>query len=357
MTRTGRTVWDRRVVWGILKHPASQGTAAFGKTRQEPLRPRLRAQRHRPVPPRRAVSTREVPPEDWLLIPAPALVEPEVCAAVQAQWQEHKRHARQARRGARYLLQGLRQCHHWGYACYGKRLRPRARQGKPRAYASYRCRGTDAYRFGGERVCQHTQVRTALVDLAVWQAVGTLLAHPERLAEAYRRRWQPETHAKRPPLGTVEGQSSPLRQGVARLIDRYADGLIDQHEFEPRITRLRQRLARLEAPRQPPADEAASHAELQLIIGRLEDFATKVHESLEEAAWARKRDLIRTLVKRVEVAQDQVNIVFRVDPYLGDPDPEKKVCHFVGGVTTTTTEAMGTWPASQSISPKPYGWC
>ncbi len=74
------------------------------------------------------------------------------------------------------------------------------------------------------------------------------------------------------------------------------------------------------------------HAELQLIIGRLEDFATTVHESLEEADWARKRDLIRTLIKRVEVAQDQVNIVFRIDPYLGDPDPEKKVGNFVGGV-------------------------
>jgi len=55
--RTGRTGWDRRVVGGIVQHPASQGTAALGTTRQEPRRPRLRAQRHRPVPPRRAVST------------------------------------------------------------------------------------------------------------------------------------------------------------------------------------------------------------------------------------------------------------------------------------------------------------
>ena len=72
-------------------------------------------------------------------------------------------------------------------------------------------------------------------------------------------------------------------------------------------------------------------AELQLIIGRLEDFATKVHEGLEDADWASKRDLIRTLVKRVEVAQEQGNIVFRIDPYLGDPDPEKKSLNFVGG--------------------------
>lgn len=32
LTRTGKTVWDRSVVWGILKNPAYQGAAAFGKT-------------------------------------------------------------------------------------------------------------------------------------------------------------------------------------------------------------------------------------------------------------------------------------------------------------------------------------
>src|SRR6266852_695533 len=276
-TRTGKTVWDRSVVWGILKNPAYQGAAAFGKTRQGPLRPRLRAQRSRPMQPRRAVSINDVPPEDWITIPVPALVEPEVCAAVQEQLQENKRHARQSRRGALYLLQGLLQCQHCGYAFYGKRLSPSARKSKPRAYAYYRCLGTDAYRFGGERVCQNTQVRTDLVDLAVWQEVCTLLAHPERLAEEYRRRLQPETGTKRPPLATVEGQISKLRQGVARLIDSYADGLIDKHEFEPRITGLRQRLARLEEQRQALAGEAALHGELQLIIGRLEDFAAKVH--------------------------------------------------------------------------------
>jgi len=170
MTRTGRTVWDRSVVWGILKNQAYQGTAAFGKTRLEPLRPRLRAQRNCPVPPRRAVFVSDVPPADWITIPVPALVEPEVFAAVQAQLQENKRHARQARRGALYLLQGLLQCQHCGYAFYGKRLRPRARKGHPRAYAYYRCLGTDAYRFGGEHICQNTQVRTDLLDLTIWRS-------------------------------------------------------------------------------------------------------------------------------------------------------------------------------------------
>jgi site-specific DNA recombinase len=345
VTRTGKTVWDRSVVWGILRNPAYTGAAAFGKTRQGPLRPRLRAQRHRPVQPRRAVSTNDVPPEEWITIPVPALVEPEVFAAVQEQLQENKRHARQSRRGALYLLQGLLQCQHCGYAFYGKRLSPSARKGQPRAYAYYRCLGTDAYRFGGERVCHNSQVRTDLLDLAVWREVCTLLTHPERLAEEYRRRLQPETRAKRTPLATIEDQISKVRQGVARLIDSYAESLIDKSEFEPRITRLRQRLARLEEQRQALAEEAAVHGELQLIIGRLEDFATKLHAGLETADWASQRDLIRALVKRVEVAPNEVNIVFRIDPYPSDNDPEKKSLQLCRGrAFTSLSQHCTSWP-------------
>ncbi len=55
---------------------------------------------------------------------------------------------------------------------------------------------------------------------------------------------------------------------MARVIDSDADGLIDQGEFEPRILRLRQRLARLEEQRQQLAEEATLHTALQLISGR-----------------------------------------------------------------------------------------
>jgi site-specific DNA recombinase len=160
--------------------------------------------------------------------------------------------------------------------------------------------------------------------LAVWQEVCTLLTHPERLAEAYRRRLQPETRATHTPLATIADQISKVRQGVARLIDSYAERLIDKSEFEPRITCLRQRLACLEEQRQALAEEAALHGELQLIIGRLEDFATTLHDGLETADWASKRALIRALVKQVEVARHEGNVVLRIDPYPGDGDPEKK---------------------------------
>jgi site-specific DNA recombinase len=125
---------------------------------------------------------------------------------------------------------------------------------------------------------------------------------------------------------------------LARLIDSYADALIEKHAFEPRITRLRQRIAHVEAQRQQLAEEDALHTDLRLIIGRLEDFAAQVRAGLAEADWSRKREMIRALVKRVEVAYDQVKVVCRIEPRPGDPSPEKNyrckthsTCGFISG--------------------------
>jgi site-specific DNA recombinase len=162
------------------------------------------------------------------------------------------------------------------------------------------------------------------LDPAVGQAVCPWRPHPERLAEEYRRRLRPETRAKRPPLATVAGQISTLRQGIARLIASDAEGLMDKQEFEPRMTRLRPRLARMAEQRQALAAEAAGAGALQLMIGRLEDGAAQLQDGLEAADWASQLDLIRALVKRVEGARHEVTVVFRIDPYPSDNDPEKK---------------------------------
>lgn len=318
-TRTGKTVWDRTTIWGMLKNPTYMGQAAFGKTRVGPLQPRLRAQRGRSLHPRRAYSTTDVPQEEWISIPVPVLVSEALFAAVQAQLEENRRRARQGARGARYLLQGLVVCQQCGYAYYGKALSPSARKGTPRDYAYYRCIGTDAYRFGGERICSNTQVRTDLLDLTVWQEVCGLLEEPQRVEQEYQRRLAPPTGDER---SQVDAQLGKLRQGLARLIDSYAEGLIEKAEFEPRMTRLRQRIADLEAQVHHLAQAAALEDELRLIIGRLDTFATQVRDGLAGADWLKRREIIRALVKRVEVGDEEVNVVFRVgpDPFVESPD-------------------------------------
>src|SRR5262249_14484644 len=62
----------------------------------------------------------------------------------------------------------------------------------------------------------------------------------------------------------------------------------------------------------------------QLILERLEAFVARVKAGLEAADWQTRRELIRTLVKRVEIDQERVSVVFRVGPLTPELPEEKE---------------------------------
>ncbi len=243
-TRSGKAAWDRTTVWAMLKNPAYRGEAAFGKTRTAPRPTRLRPVRGGSEHPRRACGLFDVPATEWICVPVPAIVGNPLFETVQDQLAENRQRSRQSARGARYLLQGLVVCRMCGYAYYGKPVSLRAAKGKRRDYAYYRCCGSDAYRFGGQRLCLNAQIRTDRLDEAVWREVEQLLRDPARIATEYERRLDDAQRrgAGGPDLAAAETQLAKLRRGMGRLIDSYTEGMIDRTEFEPRIASFRRRV-------------------------------------------------------------------------------------------------------------------
>jgi site-specific DNA recombinase len=325
-TRSGNKRWDRSTVWGILKNPAYKGTAAFGKTRSEAWRGRLRPAKDGPAQPKRARSRTAVDKQDWINIPVPPIIESELFDSVQEQLRENQRRAQTRRKGSGFLLQGLICCAQCGYALCGTRYGPNS---------YYRCTGTDKYRFGGDRVCDCTSVRVDQLDSAVWQEVKSVLDHPERLAEEYRRRIAAPSE-KAGQLSATKAQLNRLQQGIGRLIDSYGGGLISKEEFEPRIAGMRERIKRLEAEAVQLVDQERVQTDLRLIVGQLEEFSSRVIAGLQEASWDVRREVIRALVRRIEVAAKQVNVVFRIDPRPFDPSPERGLMHFCLGRQQST---------------------
>ena len=325
----GKGYWDRSTVWALLKNPAYKGAAAFGKTRMGPMRPRLRGGRNRHEQPRNGQSCYDTPTEEWISIAVPAIVEAELFDAVARQLEENQKRSRQGRRGARYLLQGLLQCKCCGYAYYGKQISRAGGKGQHRSYGYYRCVGTDAYRFGGHRVCCNEQVRQDLLDQAVWDDVRSLLADPMRVEHELHRRLDPDNDdPQRQADRKLNVQIDKLRRGIGRLIDAYGEGLLDKSEFEPRISSARQRLSQLQDELQSHIDKLARARELRLVIDNLEAFAQQVTTGLDHADWDTRREVIRTLVKRVEIDQDQVKVVYRVDINPFDCRPERGILHY-----------------------------
>ena len=87
---------------------------------------------------------------------------------------------------------------------------------------------------------------------------------------------------------------------------------------------MKQRVTVLEDQWQQLADEALQQRELKLLIGQLEEFVTKVQRNLAAADWEMKREIIRALVRRVEIDKQEVTVVFRVGPDLSGQRPEQQ---------------------------------
>ena len=256
------------------------------------------------------------------MIAVPGLVSEELFGAVQAQLEENRQRRRDRPRGGRYLLQGLVVCKRCGYGCYGKPVSRASAKGKV-PYAYYRCTGSDAYRFGGQRLCWNKQIRTDVLDAAVWEDVRHLLSEPERVRAEYERRLQgPETGPERE-VKHLNKMIANLKKMISRLIDAYGDGLLDKSEFEPRILAAHERLAKLEDECRQRIDEANQEVELRLVIGQLEEFAKRVSQELQEPDWDTRREVVRALVKKVEIDEQEVRIVYRVSPSPFEGGPQQ----------------------------------
>jgi site-specific DNA recombinase len=309
---SGQRRWRSSTIAYFLKNPAYQGSAGFGKSRVIPRQPRLRPRRGQSEVPRRpySVTREDTKPE---FIPVPALVSTEDFAAAAEQLAENKQRQRQRRAGARYLLQGLVVCGQCGYAWHGLR-RARSRR-EPTGRAYYRCGGRQAIGVEAGTRCQQRQISAGGLEEAVWQDVCALLKHPQKIAEEYERR----LHDK-PGQATARGIEplarviDKVKRTIARLIDLYSEGMLEKHELEPRLQAAKERLARLEAEAQTLAAQEAQRAELRLALTRLQDFANQVKGGLKRADWATRREVIRAVVKRVELSDQAVRIVYRVAP-------------------------------------------
>lgn len=308
----GQGHWNPSSISHILGNPTYRGAAAYGKTRMRPWQPRLRPLRGRPAVPRHPYSsTREG--THPIFIAVPALVSEEVFAAAAEQLVENQRRRRCSRRGASYLLQGLVVCPYCGYALYGIGHPYITKEQQRRQYSYYRCGGRR--REAGTSICQARPVHGPALDAAVWEDVCRLLQDPGKIQQEYERRLRGEP-SERAGVG-AQALTKVIRQvqrTIARLIDAYGDGLLEKEEFEPRLRSAKERLARLQEEARVQAEKTSEQEQLRLVIGKLREFSARLRQGLQGSDWLMRREIIRALVKRVEVDDQNVKIVYRIDP-------------------------------------------
>jgi len=187
----------------------------------------------------------------------------------------------------------------------------------------YRCSGSDSYRFGGERICSNAQIQGEFLETAVWRDVSDLLTNPERLEREYQDGSRAGTSLEN--VETLKAQRLKLQHALERLIDSFTEGLIEKDQFTSRMARTKNRIVGLDARIKADAGDADHLEHLRLAAKRLRELAAAVGPHLATADWHRRRDIIRTLVQRIEIGREVIKIVFRVTPDARGSGPESVV--------------------------------
>jgi site-specific DNA recombinase len=319
-TRTGKRVWDRSTVWGMLRNPAYHGQAAYGKTKVadrhgKPTRTtRVRGERRG----RRQIRPDE-PVEQWTFIPVPPLVTDEQFALAQ---ERLSRNAHFAKRNTKSptLLQGILVCRECGYACY----RTSTRTTNKRIYY-YRCIGSDNYRHIGGRVCHSRPIRADELDGLVWDEVRALLEDPVLVRAEIDRRLQAlrTEHPAARRREALERDLTRANQAVERLIEAYQEQLISLDELRARMPTMRKRQTTLQAQLEALNAELHDAESYLKLADTIEGFLTRLNDGLDQLTPEEQQHILRLVVREVLIGGDDDNITIRHSIPTPNRDPNR----------------------------------
>jgi len=333
-TRTRKTRWERSVVWAMLRNPAYEGKACYGKTEQSPRQRITRPLRQKNGIANRTNCHRERPRADWIEVPVPALVSEETFALAQEQLTKNKHHSPR-RTIEPTLLQGMLVCQLCGYALY----RCSTRTSKRKLYY-YRCLGSDAYRHFKGALCTNRPVRSDHLDQFVWDQIigllnnGTLIqAEIDRRKEAARN-----TDPRRQRSETLRREQARLGNNIARLITAYQEGLVSLVQLRQRMPELNKKSQAVESELQSLETAAVDLARYLQLAESLDGFRIKLCERAKTLDVGERQQILRLLVKEVLVAADSLTIRHSI------PIPQT-------GAVSNGPQPTGSYPSGASQRP------
>jgi site-specific DNA recombinase len=308
-TRTGKTRWDRSVVWGMLRNPAYAGRAVFGKTmvmHESPGLNRRARLEGRDTP--RAVKTVDRPREEWTEIPVPAIVTAETFERVAQRLADNKRFASRNSK-VPSLLQGLAACSGCGYGYY----RSSTRTTNKKIYY-YRCLGSDDYRYEGGRVCGNKPVRADYLDKLVWEHITGLLTDPHLVRAEIDKRLDHARTAdpavkQRERLGLALAKAT---KAITNMIEAFQEQLLTIDELRGRMPDLRARETNLRGQIEALDTQLADRELYLKLADNLDSFLAQLRDTAEVSTVQERQRVLRLLVKDVLIGPEKIIIRHRI---------------------------------------------
>jgi site-specific DNA recombinase len=297
-TPRGAKRWNPSTIRGILRSPVYVGTAYSGRTRPVPARRRRSAL----LPVGRGGSIQSTPPEEWIAVPVPAIIDQETFDAAQVRLERNQNMARRNNKSHNYLLRGLISCGQCRLSSTGRT------QGK---YHYYKCQGkTNVHRAAKSERCTARYVPSLVVDELVWQDLCQVVTNPDlityELERAQSGEWLPQAlQAKR---NTARQSLARLERQQERLLEVYLAEIIMREEFERKRQELNQMQGGLQQQLRQLEHQAKKQIETLTLAKNIQEFCQRIQPTLDKLDFEQRRKLVELLIDRVVVDDEKVEI-------------------------------------------------
>lgn len=289
-------LWRYKSVYAILTQTAYVGRVHFNTTRTDHSvvgRPKKHGRGIRLRPGHQPRSR-----DEWVELQVSAILDTDLWEQAQEQLKVKQKFAPRNNKRHFYLLRSLLVCDVCGRTLVGQTWNG--------GYTVYRCSN------GGRRrepctPAHRRVVHAEIIEPLVWNAVTNLLDNPALMADA----WQAEAQANPGDAGELtrlRNRQRSLQKQWARLLDAFADGLLDKPDLHQRKQQINQAGTSI-AQRIHKLEQNAHHAEVkEQMLADFETFCTEIKTKINQATPKLQQEIIRLLMDHIVVKEDEIII-------------------------------------------------
>src|SRR3954447_17772841 len=321
VTRSGRQQWAPSVVHHVLSDPVYTGTAYANRFEYVvPKKVRCRSPRSG-----ERTSRRPRPPEQWIAIPVPALIDQQAWDGVQDRLARNAATSFRHSKRHDYLLRCLLKCGTCGLGIHGCYFPGHG--GRPgRRY--YRCAGTDPLTTGRDTKCPRARIEADALETVVWDHVVGLLSDPAQLLGQFERFATGSTAAasrEEEPMRHLKTRLDRLDRADRRLLEAYQAEVISLNELSQQRRALAEQRRILEQQHEQHRRLCAEQAQSRETLANLSAFCERVRSRLQTISITERQAILQLVVERIILHEDNTLEIQHVIPLRG-PVPGSGAC-------------------------------
>ena len=297
--KSKREVWSTSTLTHLLRNKTYIGEAHYGKSYAVVPENPINKEKYRKM---RKTSRKIRPEEEWIKIPAPAIIDVDLFMRAQSQLKVNFELSNRNKKN-QYLLAGKMWC-----ICGDRRTGEGPQHGK---YLYYRCTNR-VHSFPLPPKCVERGINTRIADTLIWGKISKLMSSPELLIEQVNR-WLKQRSNKRQCAGVIVEdmmeEVGKLKEQEDRYSKAYGAGLFSIEKLKEYAIPIRERIAVIENQiREAGAEREGINEAALPNPHEVKAFAKRTTETLQNLNFETRRAIIMNTVEKIIGSQQELKV-------------------------------------------------